>query len=291
MYLSDSRKEFNSGIDFSAPENKSLIQTLNGIRFKKNEKTDVELKIKSLEEWIQVQALTASNSGELKTSEIYHNILNKILESNTQDKTRNIAALKKNINFLNNETQGYIKLGLISDPNYSLIDKIFNQDMTEKASMVFDILEPYVKAQKAKLKELESLRNILSLFIDSLNSYFSNKRIEYTVKTGFIIRQKITNDIIELNHLSSGEKQLLLLFCNIILASSKATVLLIDEPEISLNIKWQRTLLQTLLQFVPAKKHVQFIIATHSIELLTKHNSNVIPLKNTKDEVCGTTNR
>ena len=121
------------------------------------------------------------------------------------------------------------------------------------------------------------------MFVDNLNNYFNNKTISYTVKTGFIINQKITEDKIEFRDLSSGEKQLVLLFCNIILASAKASIFIIDEPEISLNIKWQRSLLDTLLNLV-SKNHVQFIIATHSIELLTKHNENVKKLINIKKQ-------
>ena len=78
--------------------------------------------------------------------------------------------------------------------------------------------------------------------------------------------------------LSSGEKQLLLLFINTITATDQATIFIIDEPEISLNIKWQRMLLKTLLKF-SARNYVQFIIATHSIELLAPNSTNVIKLE------------
>ena len=54
---------------------------------------------------------------------------------------------------------------------------------------------------------------------------------------------------------------------------------MIDEPELSLNIKWQRKLLSELLFFIGDSK-VQYLFATHSIELLTQHKENVIKLDN-----------
>jgi predicted ATP-binding protein involved in virulence len=52
---------------------------------------------------------------------------------------------------------------------------------------------------------------------------------------------------------------------------------MIDEPEISLNIKWQRQLIQSLLD-VTKGSNIQFIFASHSMELLTPHRDRVVRL-------------
>ena len=72
--------------------------------------------------------------------------------------------------------------------------------------------------------------------------------------------------------------KLLLLFINTITATDQATIFIIDEPEISLNIKWQRKLLNSLLR-LSTKSQVQFMIATHSIELLAPNVENVVKLE------------
>jgi ABC-type glutathione transport system ATPase component len=54
---------------------------------------------------------------------------------------------------------------------------------------------------------------------------------------------------------------------------------MIDEPEISLNIKWQRQLVQSLLE-ITNDASIQFILASHSIELLAQHRDCVVNLKN-----------
>ena len=50
--------------------------------------------------------------------------------------------------------------------------------------------------------------------------------------------------------------------------------LLIDEPELSLNIKWQRALVDELMNLV-AGSEMQIIMATHSIELVAQHGAHV----------------
>jgi predicted ATPase len=55
-------------------------------------------------------------------------------------------------------------------------------------------------------------------------------------------------------------------------------VFIIDEPELSLNVKWQRRLVQSLLDCTEGAS-VQFLMASHSMELLARHRSHVVPLK------------
>jgi ABC-type glutathione transport system ATPase component len=78
-------------------------------------------------------------------------------------------------------------------------------------------------------------------------------------------------------NLSSGEKQLLLLFFNVLTSAETASLFIIDEPEISLNVKWQRKLVDSLID-ITTESSCQFLLATHSIELLTKHRNETIKL-------------
>ena len=65
---------------------------------------------------------------------------------------------------------------------------------------------------------------------------------------------------ITLNSLSSGEKQMISLFAKMYLYE-KDKIILIDEPELSLSIDWQR---QILLDFLRAPRCRQVIAITHS---------------------------
>ena len=94
------------------------------------------------------------------------------------------------------------------------------------------------------------------------------------------IRIKSNTSKLKIDQLSSGEKQLLLLFCNLLPARDNPSIFIIDEPEISLNVEWQRNLIRVLLELTE-ESPIQFIFATHSIEFLTQYEENVIDLIHT----------
>ena len=121
--------------------------------------------------------------------------------------------------------------------------------------------------------------DLFALFVEKINRFFYDKKVSLHVQSGLKITTADNAQEISPDMLSSGEKQLLLLFCNTLTARDKATIFIIDEPEISLNIKWQRQLIRTLLDF-SKNSQVQFLFATHSIELLSQYRQQVVKLSN-----------
>ena len=61
--------------------------------------------------------------------------------------------------------------------------------------------------------------------------------------------------------LSSGEIQVLLILLRVFLLGQRKSIVLIDEPENSLDIDWQFELINLLVHFNP---NAQFFITTHS---------------------------
>lgn len=53
--------------------------------------------------------------------------------------------------------------------------------------------------------------------------------------------------VIQLMQLSSGEKQIVSLFSKLYLESDEKSVVVIDEPELSLSIQWQKMLLPDII--------------------------------------------
>jgi predicted ATPase len=68
---------------------------------------------------------------------------------------------------------------------------------------------------------------------------------------------------IDLASLSSGEKHALRIFIDMLQAEE--STLIIDEPEISLHVDWQRTLISNMRLINPL---AQIIVATHSPEIM-----------------------
>jgi len=282
LYISDNRKELDN-----EDEQNSYEELKNGysrirIRRDKNEE-EVETEIRNLKEWIIGRALAASKKGEEGTSDIYLKILKQLTYNNNYT-LDSIEKLKLELLKLSKMANPYVKMGFLSDSDYKgLLD---NLDKTSegKKELVSSILTPYIEMLSNKLTALNNLMRILSFLIDSLSEYFHEKIIDFTVNDGFVIRHSKNGSVIAPHSLSSGEKQLLILFSKIIRRSSESSFIIIDEPEISLNIKWQRMLMDTLSFFV-GESHAQFIIATHSFEILSRHMDNVVKLEDINHEL------
>jgi len=114
------------------------------------------------------------------------------------------------------------------------------------------------------IKDYQNYQQKIQTFFSIINEYFehSYKEILTDEKTNSIkFRHKVQEKDIFIHDLSAGEKQLLLIFFKVFLQDEKPSVLLLDEPEISLHIIWQQKLINTLRELNP---NCQLIIATHS---------------------------
>ncbi len=93
-----------------------------------------------------------------------------------------------------------------------------------------------------KLKQKESkMRN----FCLVCNKYIVDKEFCYESSSfDFSIRSKLDNNsIIQFQQLSSGEKQIVSLFSQLYLSDNNNYFVIIDEPEMSLSVPWQREFL------------------------------------------------
>lgn len=70
--------------------------------------------------------------------------------------------------------------------------------------------------------------------------------------------------------ISSGEVNDFSLFFQLIFNTSKSSIILIDEPEISLHISWQETLLDYFKE-ISKLNNCQIIVATHSPNVINGH--------------------
>lgn len=99
-------------------------------------------------------------------------------------------------------------------------------------------------------------------FFDIVDSLFSNSG--KTISRSNVLECGLSFDLgaisIPFAALSSGERQVLKLLLTL-LSSETADVLLLDEPEISLQIDWQKVLLDDILILNP---DIQILVATHS---------------------------
>lgn len=105
----------------------------------------------------------------------------------------------------------------------------------------------------------------LQSFCTACNNYLSDKMLRYDESTVAVdIVRKKNNRSVDIGTLSSGEKQILSLFSKLYLQKHGEIGIFFDEPELSLSIEWQTTLLPDILKsgkcsFLFAVTHSPFI--------------------------------
>ena len=94
---------------------------------------------------------------------------------------------------------------------------------------------------------LEARESMLTRFCEACNRYMTDKEFRYsTSEFAFNITRRDSSHAsadIDLEDLSSGEKQLVSIFCQLYLSDQVTYLVLIDEPELSLSVPWQRKFL------------------------------------------------
>lgn len=114
-------------------------------------------------------------------------------------------------------------------------------------------------------REQESIDNSIRNFTKTCNSYLRGKSFVYDEgNIDVYIKSEYRNDRLDLECLSSGEKQIISLFSNVYLTDSRSFIILFDEPELSLSLFWQEMLLQDIVNsgkcaFMLAVTHSPFI--------------------------------
>lgn len=88
-------------------------------------------------------------------------------------------------------------------------------------------------------------------FVDSCNQYLTGKRLVWDNNRYRIFIESAEaaegEDPLEMKALSSGEKQIVSLFSHLYLSGQSQFFVIIDEPELSLSVPWQRRFLPDIL--------------------------------------------
>lgn len=232
--------------------------------------------------WISRKAVLGTNQGSTNVHSVYGDVLRRIVSSNSR---QGAAELSSGIT-LSDLLDKLIKIDIKSAEHarYELATHLPTTDFRSalgngsKTALAAELLQPYIQSVESRLEAVEPTYQLIDRFVTIVNGLLSDKTITFKLSQGFSIQNRLGVPLTPAQ-LSSGEQQLLLLFCYVLIARDAPTVFMIDEPEISLNIKWQRQLVQSLLDITEGA-NIQFILASHSMELLAQHRNRVIKLEN-----------
>lgn len=87
------------------------------------------------------------------------------------------------------------------------------------------------------------------------------------------LQRKSRENVLSFDELSSGEQQIITLIVKLLSEANHGTLFLIDEPEISLHVSWQRAV-PSLLAKIAETFGADIIVATHSPVLISSATAN-----------------
>lgn len=105
------------------------------------------------------------------------------------------------------------------------------------------------------------------MFTDMINARFLFKKVKISKEERLQVVAEDTGAELNLSELSSGEKETLVLFYQLLFEVPDGAMLLVDEPEISLHIAWQRMFADDLMRIVEYK-NMKALVATHSPQIV-----------------------
>lgn len=130
----------------------------------------------------------------------------------------------------------------------------------------------------------EKIRQPKETFLEVITSFFISSGSDKVIKIsseGMLYFETIGRKRkrkLRLTELSSGEKQIIIIFASLIfgLQGNKTGIYIVDEPEASLHLAWQSQFVETILK---VNSNVQLIFATHSPELIGNYRKNAVKLE------------
>ncbi|NDV26881.1 AAA family ATPase [Desulfovibrio sp. JC010] len=152
------------------------------------------------------------------------------------------------------------------------LELLMNKAQIDRFLSLIDIIDEHKST-------VDKLFEPINLFLETINEFFQDSNKLVSINT--IGRLGIVNsygDEVPIEGLSSGERQLLVIFAHAIIKtvrkpSYRKGLFLIDEPELSLHMKWQERFSEKIVE---VNQGAQFIMATHSPEIVGENTDKFV---------------
>lgn len=206
-----------------------------------------------------------------RTSESYSRISAQSLEELLSPSSRRPDQITpENLDFISQIGLVLARLGRSGGETEARISNlIYSGDINHKEydglrSHLFQIVSIYAATQAQELA-IEGFTNVVNSYWraatygpdEKPSKYFDFDKFELST----VVLNAYNDEPLSLNNLSSGEKQIVAVFAKLYLREHSKYIVLIDEPELSLAMTWQRMFLKDILESPSCD---QLIAITHS---------------------------
>jgi len=224
---------------------------------------------------VRREALLLSKRGDQDAQSIYTNLV-KGIASLPANRGSSRADLSERLRQLEKRSESLSAYGLFSAVNHTEMLKALSQAQGPGEELVGAVIAPYVDSLSARLIALETLHKEMSLWINNLNDFIHPKSFEFRISDGFRIVSQSGHEL-PVSVLSSGERHLLHMMTRAFMLRSSGGLLIIDEPELSLNWTWQRKLISSLIGAF-GSAGCQLLVASHSLEICSQYQNDLVEL-------------
>lgn len=273
------------------------------------DRAKVEIGIRQVEKLIASKCLYINSTIATINDEFRNEILKSLMEVNSENSIiRNLVNFRNqrnSIDEMKSIKQEYIKtlteLELLTNTEEESINEFFDgflndlmlYNSSENDRIDLDLLSKYQEiikikkivdiAKKSEEKKAKA-RNPIETFLSTMNEFIGNstdnKQIFIDKEGKIYFKTNYSKGRISIHYLSSGEKQLLIFFANLIfnVKSGKSGIFVVDEPELSLHLSWQKKFVEKALD---VNNNLQLIFATHAPEIIGNRRNKMFKLQKT----------
>ena len=174
---------------------------------------------------------------------------------------------------LDKKTGELKEIGILDETPEHPFDVKSLEDIDDTQARVMTL---YVSDTETKLMALDDLARRTRLLLQNVNKKYQHKRIRLDRKSGFLAESDSGHNL-PLDSLSSGEQHELVLHYYLLFRVPSNTIVLIDEPELSLHVAWQRRFLPDLLEIAKISD-LDAVVATHSPYIIGDRNDLMVGL-------------
>lgn len=184
------------------------------------------------------------------------------------DENISISSINDRLIGIQKKRETYMNFGLIKSEDTFIPEKFSNTILGKEYSTVLHL---YISDALDKLSPYEELFDKINLFVGLLNEkMLAFKKIKISDELGFYFVSD-TGGRISLTDLSSGEQNQIVIYFDLIFKSKRNSIIMIDEPEISLHVAWQKEFLDSIARIQKLNDFSKVIIATHSPQIINNN--------------------
>jgi energy-coupling factor transporter ATP-binding protein EcfA2 len=213
--------------------------------------------------------MDASMASDSSKNDVYLQLIKTVVQDTDVSQSKsNPDNLLSRLHTVQNRISRFSRYNLIQPPSHDEFIYIFDLlSNNKRPDIVNVIIDSYATSLENKMDKLESTRAMVAQINETLEEFgFKRKNLDFNINKGLSVFDEDGREF-PYQNLSSGERQIVLLLSHLLAFRNRRSVVLIDEPELSLNARWQTLLVKTIKNIV-AEQDTCVVMATHSFEML-----------------------